>query len=159
MLNKTLDCRVKNPLIDIFDIFSADHIYFRRWIRNGKIQILLWIRPNLQSCEQRVQQFSTTRVCEIDKNAGKMQYIHVEKSLPLCFLTKVTRLSLHSNEACLTDPLPLVSKSWKAVLYKASGTHRFPEKKTHLKYDEKIARKKINRYSQVFIATRYQSNC
>ncbi len=74
------------------------------------------------------------------------------------FLTTVTPLSLYSREACLTDPLPLVSKSWKAVLYKASGTHRFPGE-THLNYDKKIARKKINRYSEVFIATRYQSNC
>jgi hypothetical protein len=70
-------------------------------------------------------------VCEIGKNAGKMQVIHVEKKVyPYVFLTtEMTRLSFYCSEACLTDPLPLVSKSWKAVLYKASGTHRFPKEK------------------------------
>jgi hypothetical protein len=68
MLIKTLYRRgVKYPLIDIlFDIFSVDYFYFRR-IRTGKIQILLWIRPNLQPCEYR--EYS---VCEIGKNAGKI---------------------------------------------------------------------------------------
>jgi hypothetical protein len=78
------------------------------------------------------------------KRWKNLRQLFGKKSLPICFLTKVKRLSHYCSEACLTDPLPLVSKSWKAVLYKASGTHKFPEnKKTHLKYDEKLQERKL----------------
>ena len=45
-------------------------------------------------------------------------------------------------------------------MYKASGTHRFPEENTHLKYDDKIARKKLtDTGSELVTATGYQTNC